>query len=91
MLENLQQRFRNKTFFQIKELCHLDDTSMRVTADDVNFITNPEYLTVRKVKKKEKKKEATTKMLVNCLIKTWFAQIRLHITVNNVQYSFFQL
>ena len=43
-LENLQQRFRNRTFFQIKDLRHPDDTSIRVTADDVNFVTNPEYL-----------------------------------------------
>ena len=42
--EHLQQRFRNKTFFQIKDLRHPDDTSIRVTADDVNFVTNPEYL-----------------------------------------------
>ena len=42
---NLQQRFRNRTFFQIKELRHPDDTSLRgVTADDVNFVTDPEYL-----------------------------------------------
>ena len=43
-LENLQQRFRNGTFFQIKDLRHPDDTSIRVTADDVNFVTNPEYV-----------------------------------------------
>ena len=43
-LENLQQRFRNGTFFQIKDLHHPDDTSIRVTADDVNFVTNPEYV-----------------------------------------------
>ena len=41
-LENLQQRFRKRTFFQIKDLRHPDDTSIRVTADDVNFVTNPE-------------------------------------------------
>ena len=40
-LENLQQCFRNRTFFQIKNLRHPDDTSIRVTADDVNFVTNP--------------------------------------------------
>ena len=41
---HLQQRFRNRTFFQIKDLRHPDDTSIPVTADDVNFVTNPEYL-----------------------------------------------
>ena len=41
---NLQQRFRNRTFFQIKDLRHPDDTSIRVTADDVNFVTNAEYV-----------------------------------------------
>ena len=41
---NLQQRFRNRTFFQIKDLRHPDDTSICVTADDVNFITNAEYV-----------------------------------------------
>ena len=46
-LENLQQRFRNKTFFQIKDLRHPDDISMRVTADDVNCVTNPEYVCAR--------------------------------------------
>ena len=44
LLENLQQRFRNRTFFQIKGLRHPDDTFIRVTADDVNFVTNPEYV-----------------------------------------------
>ena len=39
----LQQRFRNRTYFQIQDLRHPDDTSIRVTADDVNFVTNPEY------------------------------------------------
>ena len=43
-LENLQQRFRNRTFFQIKGLRHPDGTSIRIIADDVNFVTNPEYL-----------------------------------------------
>ena len=43
-LENLQQSFRNGTFLQIKDLCHSDDTSIRVTADDVNFVTNAEYV-----------------------------------------------
>ena len=43
-LENLHQCCRNRTFFQIKDLRHPDDTSIRVTADDVNFVTNPEYL-----------------------------------------------
>ena len=43
-LENLQQRFQNRTFFQIKDLHHPDDTSVRVTADDVNFVTNAEYV-----------------------------------------------
>ena len=39
----LQQRFRNRTYFQIQDLRHPDDTSIRVTADDVNFVTNPKY------------------------------------------------
>ena len=43
-LEHLQQRFRNTTFYQIKDLHHPDDTSILVTADDVNFVKNPEYL-----------------------------------------------
>ena len=43
-LKNFQQRFRNRTFFQIKDLRHPDDTSIRVTADDVKFVTNPEYI-----------------------------------------------
>ena len=30
-------------FFQIKDLRHPNDTSIRVTADDVNFVTNAEY------------------------------------------------
>ena len=45
-LENLKQRFRNRTFFQIKDLLHPDGISIRVTADDVNFVTNPEYMYV---------------------------------------------
>ena len=40
----LQQRFRNRTYYQIKDLRHPDNTSIRVTADDVNFVTNPEYV-----------------------------------------------
>ena len=40
----LQQRFQSRTYFQIKDLRHPDDTSIRVTADDVNFVTNPEYV-----------------------------------------------
>ena len=43
-LENLKQRFRNRTFFQIKDLRHPDDTSNRVTAEGVNFVTNSEYV-----------------------------------------------
>ena len=43
-LENLQQRFGNRTFFQIKDLRHPDCTSIRVTADDVNFVMNAEYV-----------------------------------------------
>ena len=43
-LENLQQSFRNRTFFQNKDLRHPDDTAIRVTADDINFVTNPEYV-----------------------------------------------
>ena len=43
-LKNLQQRFRNRTFFQIKDLRHPDNTSIRVTADNVNFVTIPEYV-----------------------------------------------
>ena len=61
-LEHLQQRFRNRTFFQIKDLRHPDDTSILVTADDVNFVTNPEYLYC-KVKKKKEKNKSITKML----------------------------
>ena len=44
LLENLQQIFRNRTFFQIKDLRHPDDTSIRVTADDANFVTTSEYV-----------------------------------------------
>ena len=36
--------FEIEPFFQIKDLRHPDDTSIPVTADDVNFVTNPEYL-----------------------------------------------
>ena len=43
-LENLQQRFRNRTFFEMKDLRHPDGTSIRITADDVNFVTNSEYV-----------------------------------------------
>ena len=43
-LENLQQRYRNRTFFQIKGMLHPDNTSIRITADDVNFVTTPEYV-----------------------------------------------
>ena len=43
-LENLQQRFRNRLYFQIKDLRHPDGTSIRATADDVNFVTNAEYV-----------------------------------------------
>ena len=43
-LENLQQHFRNRTFFQIRDWCHPDDTSILVIADEVNFVTNPEYV-----------------------------------------------
>ena len=31
-------------WYQIKDLRHPDDTSIRVTADDVNFVTNAEYV-----------------------------------------------
>ena len=31
-------------FFQIKDLRHPDDTSIRVTADVVNFVMNPVYV-----------------------------------------------
>ena len=43
-LENLQQRFRNRTFFEIKDLHHPDNTSLRVAADDGIFVTIQEYL-----------------------------------------------
>ena len=43
-LENLQLRFRNRTFFQIKDLRRPDDTSIRVTTDDVNFVMNAEHV-----------------------------------------------
>ena len=36
--------FEIEPFLQIKDLRHPDDTSIRVTADDVNFLTNPEYV-----------------------------------------------
>ena len=67
-LENLQQRFRNGTFFQIKDLRHPEDTSIRVTADDVNFVTNPEYLycTLSKEKNKSNNKNAMNQQQVNC-------------------------
>ena len=39
----LATSFRNRTYFTIQNLRHPDDTSIRVTADDVNFVTNPEY------------------------------------------------
>ena len=32
---------KSKTVVRMR---HPDDTSIRVTADDVNFVTNPEYL-----------------------------------------------
>ena len=32
----------NRTFFQIKDLRHPEDTFKRVTADDINFVMNPE-------------------------------------------------
>ena len=35
---------KNETFFQIKDLRHPDNTSICVTADDVNFVTNAEYV-----------------------------------------------
>ena len=44
LLENLQQRFRNRTYFQIKDLRHPDDTFIRFSVDDVNFVTNAEYV-----------------------------------------------
>ena len=44
LLENLQQRFQNGTFFQIKGMRHPKDTSIRVSADDVNFVANTEYV-----------------------------------------------
>ena len=62
-LENLQQRFRNRTFFQIKNVRHTDDTSIRVTADDVNFETNPEYVYCTQSKENKKRIKATAKML----------------------------
>ena len=50
---NVFEKFNNgmqkviKHFFQIKDLHHPDDTSVRVTAGDVNFVTNPEYVYVK--------------------------------------------
>ena len=55
MLENLQQRFRNRTCFLIKDLRHPDGTSIRVTADDVNFVTNAEYVYCTSSKEKKRK------------------------------------
>ena len=43
-LENLQQLFGNRTFFQIKDLCHPEDTSILVADDEVNFVTNLEFV-----------------------------------------------
>ena len=70
-LENLQQRFGNRTFFQIKDLRHPGDTSICLTADYVNFVTNSEYLycTLRKEKKEKNKcnnKNAMNQQHVNC-------------------------
>ena len=43
-LKTCNNVFINRTFFQIKDLRHPDDTSICVTADDVNFVTNAEYV-----------------------------------------------
>ena len=43
-LKTCNNVFEIEHFFQIKDLCHPDDTSIRVTADDVKFVTNPEYV-----------------------------------------------
>ena len=37
-------KFQNRTFFQIEDLRHPDDTFIHVTADVVNFVTNAEYV-----------------------------------------------
>ena len=41
-LKTCNNVFEIEPFFQIKDLRHPDDTSD--TADDVKFVTNPEYL-----------------------------------------------
>ena len=36
-----------KHLFQSKDLRHPDDTSMDITAENVNFVTNPERVYIR--------------------------------------------
>ena len=43
-LNSCNNVFEIEHFFQIKDLRHPEDTSMRVTADDVKFVSNPEYV-----------------------------------------------
>ena len=43
-LKTCNNVFEIEHFFQIKDLRHPDDTSIRVTADGVNFVTNAEYV-----------------------------------------------
>ena len=43
-LKTCNSVFEIEPFFQIKDLRHPDDTSIPVTAVDVDFVTNPEYL-----------------------------------------------
>ena len=43
-LKTCNNVFEKVHFLQIKDLRHPDDTSIRVTADDVNFVTNAEYV-----------------------------------------------
>ena len=43
-LKTCNNVFEIEHFLQIKDLRHPDDTSIRVTADDVNFVTNAEYV-----------------------------------------------
>ena len=43
-LKTCNNVFEIEHFFQIKDLRHPDDTSIRVTAGDVNFVTNAEYM-----------------------------------------------
>ena len=43
-LKTCNNVFEIEHFFQIKDLRHPDDTAIRVTANDVKFVTNTEYV-----------------------------------------------